>query len=86
MTKRNSDHLKTITPPKTEERILCSYDKVGAIILTGCYGGAFSWHMRCTRIEGELGQKGSRAHYERVEAKSVRNTDGTFSTVYETVI
>jgi len=68
---------RTIQPPKTMERMALSYDKVGEVVLTGCYGGAHCWHMRCVKIENGT------AFYELVIARSVRNPNGTFSTVYD---
>jgi hypothetical protein len=76
-TTNHQSHFRTIQPPKTMNHTACSFDRVGEVILTGCYGGAHCWHMRCTKIE-----RGT-AFYELVIARSVRNANGTFSTVYE---
>lgn len=59
--------------PFTE--IACSADVVGAVVLRGIYGGAIcSYYRIASIVDGE-------AHYVPVEVASVRNADGTFSSV-----
>jgi hypothetical protein len=62
--------------PKTIRQTACSYQKVGEIELHGRYGGAFTAHYRVDSIaDGD-------ATLTRVIPESVRNDDGTFSTVW----
>jgi hypothetical protein len=52
-------------------------DMIGAIELHGMFGGALCWHYRIESIAN------GRTTLVRVEPRSVRNSNGTFSTVYE---
>lgn len=55
----------------------CPSDQVGDIKLMGRFGGAYCYHWRvCEKTATEI-------VLERVEPHSVKNDDGTYSTVYE---
>ena len=56
-----------------------STDRVGDVELHGMYGGALCWHYRIEKIED------GRTTLVRVEPRSVKNDNGTFSTEYEVV-
>ena len=63
----------------TKTRPVCTGDMVGAVELHGMFGGALRWHYRIESIAN------GRTTLSRVEPRSVRNPNGTFSTVYEAV-
>lgn len=69
----------SVEPVKMKVRPVGCGDMVGAVELHGMFGGALCWHYRIESIAD------GRATLARVEPRSVRNPNGTFSTVYEAV-
>ena len=70
--------MKTRTSdwPKTIQEMACSDTRVGEIELHGRHGGAYTAHYRVDSIADGV------ATMTRVVPESVRNDDGTFSTVW----
>lgn len=68
-----------LEPAAPKVRPVEAGDMIGAIELHGMFGGALCWHYRIEAIDG------GRTTLVRVNPRSVRNANGTFSTVYEAV-